>query len=89
MGCAFNAVENYGILLNNNLDFANKRDNGGITNRGELVEYARSNNFFKPHGIFKKRRAAIFRDNFRYRTSAVEVDIVGLRMLFKPGAGGG
>jgi ribosomal protein S18 acetylase RimI-like enzyme len=41
MDCAFDAVENYGILLSNNLDFVIKRNNGRITNKDYLVEYAR------------------------------------------------
>lgn len=47
MDCAFDAVENYGILFSNHLDFVIKRNNGRITNKSELVEYARRNNLFK------------------------------------------
>jgi hypothetical protein len=47
MDCAFDAIENYAILLGKGLNFVIKRNNSRITNKGDLTDYARENDFFK------------------------------------------
>jgi hypothetical protein len=47
MDCAFDAAENYAILLERRIGFTVKRNNGRITNRGDLFDYADKNKLFK------------------------------------------